>query len=110
VPQPVPVPVPLENRILALTWAFSGLGGLLVFVDQAAQDRFSADLARAGVGCGDAGSRVRAGDAQAICMMMASGARSGQHDFDIRSGGAKAHERVGARSQVRGHKWAAWAP
>lgn len=31
-----------------------GLGGSLVFVDQAAQDRFSANLARAGVCCGDA--------------------------------------------------------
>jgi hypothetical protein len=38
-------------------------GGSLVFVDQAPQDWFSADLAYAGVCCGDAGSGVRVRDA-----------------------------------------------
>ena len=56
-------PVPLENRIPALTWAFSGSGGSLVFVDQTAQDRFSADLTRAEVWCGDAGTGFSVGDA-----------------------------------------------
>jgi NAD(P)-dependent dehydrogenase (short-subunit alcohol dehydrogenase family) len=37
-------PVRLENRILALTCVSSSSGGLLVFVDQAAQDRFSAEI------------------------------------------------------------------
>jgi hypothetical protein len=36
-----------------------------VFVDQAAQDWFSADLARAGVGCGDAGTGAIVRDALA---------------------------------------------
>jgi hypothetical protein len=40
-------------------------GGSLVFVDQAAQDWFSADLARAGVGCGDAGTGAIVRDALA---------------------------------------------
>jgi hypothetical protein len=43
----VPKAVPPENRIPALTLGFLRFsGGSLVFVDQAAEDRFSADLAR----------------------------------------------------------------
>jgi hypothetical protein len=40
-------------------------GGSLVFVDQAAQDWFSADLTRARVHCGDAGTAARVRDALA---------------------------------------------
>jgi hypothetical protein len=40
-------------------------GGSLVFVDQAAQDRFSKDLPRAGVGRGDGGTGAIVGDALA---------------------------------------------
>jgi hypothetical protein len=73
VDQPVDDLVPLENRIPSLTWAFSGSGCSLVFVDQAAQDRFPADLARAGVCCGDAGSGARVRDALADALMGAGG-------------------------------------
>ena len=46
--------------------------GLLVLVDQAAQDRFSADLADAGVCGDDAGRMVRAaGDALADALVFA---------------------------------------
>jgi hypothetical protein len=62
---------------------------LLVFVDQAAQDRFSADLARAGVGCGDAGSRVRAGDALAKALV---GPRGVVMLLVFGQNGADAHE------------------
>jgi hypothetical protein len=47
--------MPLENRISALTWAFLVSGSSLVLVDQAAQDRFSADLPPARVRCHQAG-------------------------------------------------------
>jgi hypothetical protein len=46
--------------------------GSLVLVDQAAQDRFSADLADAGVSCDDAGRMARAvGDALADALVRA---------------------------------------
>ena len=38
-------------------------GGSHVLVDQTAEDRFSADLTRAEVWCGDAGTGLGAGDA-----------------------------------------------
>jgi hypothetical protein len=62
--------VPLENTILALTCASRSSGGPLVLIDQAAQYRFSADLARAGVGCVDAGSRAGTRDALADALMV----------------------------------------
>jgi hypothetical protein len=65
--------VPLENTILALTWASRSSGGSLVLIDQAAQDRFSADLPRAGVGCGDSGSRAGVRDALADALMGTGG-------------------------------------
>ena len=72
-PRPLQDPVhgvPLENGIPSLAWAFSGFsGGSPVFVDQAAGDRFSVDLARAGVSCGDAGSGVRVRDALVEALM-----------------------------------------
>jgi hypothetical protein len=43
--------------------------GLLVFVDQAAQDWFSADLTRAGVGCGGAATGARVRDALADALV-----------------------------------------
>src|SRR5882757_6823321 len=48
-------------------------GGSLVFVDQAAQDWFSADLARAGVGCGDAGTGAIVRDALADALVGTGG-------------------------------------
>src|SRR5450631_710916 len=49
-------------------------GGSLVLVDQAAQDRFSADLADAEVPCDDAGRMVRAaGDALADALVRPAG-------------------------------------
>jgi hypothetical protein len=66
-------PVPLENRILALTWAFPSSGGSLVLVDQAAQDQSSADLAGAKVGCGDARTGISARDALADALMGTGG-------------------------------------
>src|ERR1022692_1859114 len=44
-------------------------GGWLVFVDQAAEDRFSADLTRAEVSCGDAGNGARVRDALVDALM-----------------------------------------
>jgi NADAR domain len=64
-----PDPVPLENRIAALTWVSRFSGGSLVFVDQAAEDRFSADPARAEVCSGDVGSGARVGDALVDALM-----------------------------------------
>jgi hypothetical protein len=48
-------------------------GGSLVFVDQAAEDRFSADLARAGVCWSDAGSGARVLDALVDALMWPGG-------------------------------------
>src|ERR1019366_373933 len=48
-------------------------GGSLVFVDQAAEDPFSADPAGAGVCCGDAGSGARVRDALVDALMGAGG-------------------------------------
>ena len=48
-------------------------GGSLVLVDQAAQDRFSADLARGGVCCSDAGTRVNVRDALSEALMGTGG-------------------------------------
>jgi hypothetical protein len=63
-------PVPLENRILACDLRdLQVSGGSLVFVDQAAEDRFSADLPHGGVCCGDAGTGARVGDALADALM-----------------------------------------
>jgi ABC-type sugar transport system substrate-binding protein len=42
---------------------------VLVLVDQAAQDRFSADLPRAGICCDDTGTGISAGDALADALM-----------------------------------------
>src|ERR1017187_8163803 len=44
-------------------------GGWLVFVDQAAEDWFSADLTRAEVSCGDAGNGARVRDALVDALM-----------------------------------------
>jgi hypothetical protein len=44
-------------------------GGSLVFVDEAAEDWFSADLTRAEICCGDAGSWVTVRDALAEALM-----------------------------------------
>jgi hypothetical protein len=44
-------------------------GGLLILIGQSAQDGFSADLARAGVGCVDAGSRAGTRDALADALV-----------------------------------------
>ena len=50
-------PVPLENRIrLGDLQVFRAPGGVRVFVDQAVEDRFPADLLCADVGHGGAGS------------------------------------------------------
>jgi hypothetical protein len=50
-------PVPLENRIrLGDLQVFRAPGGVRVFVDEAVEDRFPADLLCADVGHGGAGS------------------------------------------------------
>jgi len=52
-----------------VTWSFQTPGGLPVLVDQTARDRFTAELARAGAGCGGAGDRARVWDtlADVLC-------------------------------------------
>jgi hypothetical protein len=65
--------VPLENWIPALTWSSWVSGCSLVFVDQAAEDRSSADLTRVEGSCGAAGSGARVRDALVDALMRPGG-------------------------------------